>query len=317
MDRLIVEILPPHGPGVDKRYVFEEGKATIGRSYSNDIILDDLFVSPKHLSITRNGSGIHVMDLASENGTQVNGEMTLQSQATKVVSGIEVCIGKTRLKLVLPDHPVEPAKSMDTFWALRQYLDKRSVVIVFTLMALGLSIWMSHLGEPTDKFWKVNSFRQIMSFVVAATLYTGIFGLISYIKLRKGYFKRHLFVYSIFSSIWILYEELGSFIFFWVSEYSLLIFVKYTFHFFFLLAMFWASVKMANNFVRWTDTIKLSAVAIVFVLMTGWSAKEIQFDFSDDPSYPSHLVPYLKPLSEPELFENFLEKSGPKLYKSI
>ena len=94
-----------------------------------------------------------------------------------------------------------------------------------------------------------------------------------------------------------------------------MIFAKYSIHFGFLLVMFWSSVKLANNFVRWTYTVKLSVVSLVFVLMTGWGAKEIRLEFSDDPAYPSHLVPYLEPLSEPDSFEEFLKKSGAKLYR--
>ncbi len=317
MDRLIIELLPPHGHGVEKRYVFEEGMATIGRSYSNDIILDDPFVSPKHLSVSRNGTGFYVKDLASENGTRINGETTLQDQGAKIASGGVVYIGKTKLKLVLPDHPVEPARRMDTFLALRQFLDKRSVAIVYTLVVLGISVWMSFLGEPTERFWKANGFEIILGFLLGTALYVGVIGLICYITLRKPYFKRHLAVCNTFSLIWLFYGKWDPFLFFWVSHYGFLIFAKYTIHFGFLLVMFWASVKLANKFVGWADMVKLSVVALMFVLMTAWGAKEIRLDFSGDPAYPSHLAPYLEPLSEPESFEDFLEKSGPKLYKTI
>lgn len=314
MDRLIIELLPAHGHGVEKRYVFEEGMATIGRSYSNDIILDDPFVSPNHLSISRNGTGIHVKDLASENGTRVNGETTLQDQGAKIASGDEISIGKTKLKFVLPDHPVEPARRMDTFLALRQFLDKRSVAIVYTLVVLAITVWMSYLGEPTERFWKANSFELILAFLVGTGLYVAVIGLICYIKLRKPYFKRHLAVFNTFSLVGLFYEKWEPFLFFWVSHYNFLIFAKYTIHFGFLLVMFWASVKLANKFVGWIDMVKLSVVALALVLMTGWGAKEIRLDFSGDPSYPSDLAPYLEPWSEPESFEEFLEKSGPKLY---
>lgn len=317
MDRLIVELLPPHGHAVEKRYVFEDGKATIGRSYSNDIILDDLFVSPQHLSVSRNGSGLYVTDLASENGTQIDGATILQDQGAKIASGDEVCIGKTRLKFVLHDHPVEPARRMDTFLALRQFIDKRSVAIAFTLVVLGINIWMSYLEAPTEKFWKTDGLEVLLGFFMGTAFYVAILGLVCYIKLRKAYFSRHLAVCNAFTLVWLFYEMGDPFLFFWVSHYNLLVVAKYTFHFGFLLAMFWASVKLANSFVKWADIVKLSVVALVFVLLTGWGSKDIRLDFSGDPAYPSHLAPYLEPLSEPESLENFLEKSGPKLYKTI
>lgn len=317
MDRLIIELLPPHGHGVDKRYVFEDGKATIGRSYSNDIILDDLYVSPQHLTVSRNGTGFYVTDLASENGTQIDEATVLQGQGAKIASGDEICIGKTRLKFVLPDHPVEPARRMDTFLALRKFIDRRSVAISFTLLVLGFSIWMSFLEAPTEKFWKTDGLEAILGFLTSTGFYVSLLGLVCYIKLRKPYFIRHLAVCNAFTLIWLTYEIGDPFLFFWVSHYNFLVFAKYTIHFVFLLAMFWASVKLANNFVKWADTVKLSIIALVFVLLTGLGAKDIRLNFSADPAYPSHLVPYLEPLSEPGSFEDFIKKSGPKLYNTI
>ena len=317
MDRLIIELLHSHGHGVEKRYVFEKGQATIGRSYSNDIILDDPFVSPKHLLVSRNGAGIHVEDLASENGTRINDETTLQDQGTKVASGDEICIGKTKLKLVLPDHPVQPARRMDTILSLRQFLDKRPVALALTLIVLAITVWMSYLEKPVEKFWKSDCFEVVLGYLMVVTIYAGLIGWICYLKLRKAYFLRHLAVFNVFSLIWLIYELWDPFLFFWVTHVGTWIFFKYAIQFLYFLALFWSSVKLANNFVKWSDTIKLSAVSLVFVLLTGWGAKDIRLDFSGDPKYPSHLVPYLEPLSEPEPFGKFLEKSGPKLYKTI
>ena len=80
MGRLIIELLHPHDQNVESRYVFDEGKASIGRSYANDIILDDPFVSPKHLTVSHNGAGLFVTDLTSENGTRINGSGVLKGK---------------------------------------------------------------------------------------------------------------------------------------------------------------------------------------------------------------------------------------------
>ncbi len=46
---------------------------TIGRGLENDIVVDDLLASRHHARITRQGDGFEVVDLASRNGTYVNG----------------------------------------------------------------------------------------------------------------------------------------------------------------------------------------------------------------------------------------------------
>jgi pSer/pThr/pTyr-binding forkhead associated (FHA) protein len=46
---------------------------TIGRSSSNDVVIDDPTVSAQHAALTKSESGYRVKDLGSTNGTQING----------------------------------------------------------------------------------------------------------------------------------------------------------------------------------------------------------------------------------------------------
>ncbi|MCS7073304.1 MAG: FHA domain-containing protein [Bacteroidia bacterium] len=67
----------------------------IGRTADNDVILDDPFVSRRHLSITRDTNGvITLQDLGSLNGTFVNGKKVI----TTTLSDIDIVkIGNTVL----------------------------------------------------------------------------------------------------------------------------------------------------------------------------------------------------------------------------
>lgn len=67
--RLIVE----HGPGLVVGTVFPLGQGlTIGRSRSNELHVDDSFVSHMHARILKRGPYYYVEDLGSTNGTFVN-----------------------------------------------------------------------------------------------------------------------------------------------------------------------------------------------------------------------------------------------------
>ena len=102
MDRLIIELLPPHGHGVEKRYVFEEGMATIGRSYSNDIILDDPFVSPKHLSVSRNGTGIYVRIWRVKTGRKSMGKPLFKTREPRLRLEMKSALVKQSSNLFCP-----------------------------------------------------------------------------------------------------------------------------------------------------------------------------------------------------------------------
>ncbi|MFN8110167.1 MAG: FHA domain-containing protein [Thermoleophilia bacterium] len=67
--RLVVE----QGPGLMVGTVFPLGQGlTIGRSRSNELHVDDTFVSHMHARILRRGAFFYVEDLGSTNGTFVN-----------------------------------------------------------------------------------------------------------------------------------------------------------------------------------------------------------------------------------------------------
>ena len=315
MDRLIVELLFQHGQGVEKRYVFEDGRATLGRSYSNDIILDDPFVSPRHLLVARNGTGLHVTDLASENGTRINGATTLKDQEAKIASGDEVCIGKTRLRFVTHDHPVEPARRLGSLVALREFLDRSSVAVGASLLVAVITAWMVYQTAPGEKFWNSESLAAVLGYLMIAGSYAGIVGLICYVKLHRAHFRRHLAVFNIGTFLWFIYEMGEPFVLFWMSSPGMLVMAKYFPATIYMIAIFWASLRLVRDTVKWPDVAKLSSMALLFVLLSAWGSQDIRFEFSSNPSYPANLAPYLEPLSEPQPFEDFLKKSGPKIYK--
>lgn len=74
-------------------------ETSIGRETDNDVIVDDEYCSRRHAKIRvepdeegDGGQAFFIYDLATNNGTFVNGEQTLR---TKLVDGTKVQIGET------------------------------------------------------------------------------------------------------------------------------------------------------------------------------------------------------------------------------
>lgn len=59
--------------GEQKKYLLEN-LTTIGRSFSNDIVLDSKVVSKHHADIKKSDGSYYIIDLNSSNGTKLNGE---------------------------------------------------------------------------------------------------------------------------------------------------------------------------------------------------------------------------------------------------
>ncbi len=111
MERVItVEVLDRRGR-VRERVRVSRLPAFVGRAYTNDVVLEDRFVSPQHCAIKETESGeLSIEDLGSLNGVKVlaetpSGPLTLRS-------GDRFRVGETVLRLVEATHPVAPAEPL-------------------------------------------------------------------------------------------------------------------------------------------------------------------------------------------------------------
>ncbi|CAB4674479.1 unannotated protein [freshwater metagenome] len=85
--------------GIQKgsRFLITDG-ATIGRSASSSIFLDDITVSRAHATIEKGVHGFQLTDAGSLNGTYVNNEQTVTAE---LKHGDEIQIGKFHLLFVV------------------------------------------------------------------------------------------------------------------------------------------------------------------------------------------------------------------------
>src|SRR5262249_33373406 len=70
MPRLIVRATPAHGDSVVE---LNRHRTTIGRSARNDLCIEDPFASRMHAEVRKRGDTFWLSDLASANGTLMNG----------------------------------------------------------------------------------------------------------------------------------------------------------------------------------------------------------------------------------------------------
>ena len=88
------------GEAAGKKFTVKEGGLRLGRSSSNDIHINDGELSRNHCLFETSGeTGIRVIDLASANGTIVNG-VELGAEPRELKSGDIVEVGSTVIKVV-------------------------------------------------------------------------------------------------------------------------------------------------------------------------------------------------------------------------
>lgn len=115
------------GPLAGKRFALKGSEARLGRSEGCDIQLEDRLLSRKHCLFIRTGGHWKIVDMASVNGTYVNGER-IDATSRIVTAGQRIAVGDSVL-LVEGKEKRNPWK-----------LDRRFLVAAGTLLAACLSI---------------------------------------------------------------------------------------------------------------------------------------------------------------------------------
>jgi pSer/pThr/pTyr-binding forkhead associated (FHA) protein len=87
-------LIVKRGPSDGSRFLLDVDVTTAGRHPNAEIFLDDVTVSRKHAEFRRQASGFTVTDLASLNGTYLNGARV---DSAELNDGDEVQVGKFRL----------------------------------------------------------------------------------------------------------------------------------------------------------------------------------------------------------------------------
>lgn len=87
-------LIVKRGASDGSRFLLDTDVTLAGRHPNADIFLDDVTVSRKHVQFVRSGSQFEVKDLASLNGTYLNGA---RIDVAPLANGDEVQIGKFKL----------------------------------------------------------------------------------------------------------------------------------------------------------------------------------------------------------------------------
>lgn len=131
------------------RHKFLTDKVSLGRGYNNSIILSDPHICPEHLSIEFNGEHWVIKDNNSINGSFL-AEGKKSAHQHIVHSGDVIRIGKSYIRIVLPNHSVHETVPFSAFESLIDFLRKPLVLgfnlCFFTLIA-GL---MFYLNQPSE-----------------------------------------------------------------------------------------------------------------------------------------------------------------------
>ena len=106
-----IEIVMLNGESAGKRYKVPQSGLRLGRSSTNEVSVKDEELSRNHCMFEKLEDGtVQIIDLASANGTLLNGEM-LGSEPKRITVGDTIVAGATKFKVVKAGDEVDIEKA--------------------------------------------------------------------------------------------------------------------------------------------------------------------------------------------------------------
>ena len=197
MDRVIwVEVLGRRGE-VAQRTRVERLPATIGRAYSNDIVLDDAGVDPVHARlVAADGGAVVLEDAGSVNGLLLDRGRRREARVA-IDAATPVRLGHTMLRLVPADAAVPPAVPLaPPARGLEALLAGRAAALVILAgVAIGvLSLWL----ETVEKSALTKALGGTAGVLLGTIAWAGLWALVGRSTVHRAAFLSHL------AAVWVL-----------------------------------------------------------------------------------------------------------------
>ncbi|MBT5230809.1 MAG: FHA domain-containing protein [Methylococcales bacterium] len=144
---IILEALDKNAK-VQHRHFIQSLPYYVGRGYSNDLVLDDDFISPEHIKIDLDVEGnLVTSDMGSTNGLYLfNNSQRVSSTIAK--TGTEIRIGHTRLRFRKPDYLVKEAlKDSLHDHLLSRVMNKRWLLVLLWVAVLSVIAIDQYIGN--------------------------------------------------------------------------------------------------------------------------------------------------------------------------
>lgn len=197
------------------RHKLSQQQIHIGRDYHNDIILADPHICPSHLSIEQVEGQWKIIDNQTVNGSFIENIKEKKHVANEhiIQDGDVITLGKSQLRILFTDHPVEPTVAFSPFESfinvMRHPVAILLSVALFTLIA-GEILYLNTAKEVNFSQLLVPTISMVLGFA----LWPAGVALVSHLSKQDARVMAQLGVsFVFFNLMWLsdLFESISSF----------------------------------------------------------------------------------------------------------
>lgn len=188
---LIVEVLDRNGR-LREWVRVPTGTISIGRSYANDVVVQDEYVCPRHLQLRYDPLQMAwlVTDLASRNGSFVVGQGPLR-RPHSLAPGDVIEIGLTRLRFANANQPPVKARRLPGTRVVVDYFSLPVIAVSLLFVTLAVFALDQFLGQGGATEWQTLLLQGILVLAVPF-LWACIWSLIGRLLVHDARFAFHL-----------------------------------------------------------------------------------------------------------------------------
>ncbi len=187
---IVLEVLEKSGK-VRERMRFGTFPVTVGRAYDNDVILDDEYVSPRHLVIERDAEGaLRAVDLNSENGLYQVPSLK-RIDALPIATDNQVLVGGTQIRIRRTDFAVVPTALANRRRKSAQNTLSQARLFIPILLVVAGVLLMQEYFETFQKIKYQELIEETISPLLGLMVWAGIWAFVGRILGHRAAYFAH------------------------------------------------------------------------------------------------------------------------------
>jgi len=304
---VFVEVLDRRG-NIRERVKIDSFPVTIGRGYTNAVIVDDRLVSAEHLRISLDMEGSMIVeDLNTLNGSRLSKSWE-RIERYRVPAGGEavILIGQTVLRLRGDDFVVGPAASSRACYGpFGRYIENRAIAFLLFVAGFGVNVLTFAQGINKKVIWSDLTGMSLVLLIVFA-VWTGFWSFLNRLVAHSFRFMTHLAISGIASIVFLMLlaaAEYFEFIFSAPAAAEIARFAGFGMIFSLLLYGHLSIVSELSGRKRLVSSALISAGLVGIVLLIIYTNRK---EFSNDLRFSSIMKPvghqWVRTVSSDEFF---------------
>ncbi len=277
--------------GVHHYHKIDSFPVTVGRAFDNDVILQDVTISPHHLVIEKEDDKLFLRNLSSENGTKI-GRKKMGDERVEVETPTNFQLSTIKARLLATDMPVENTHIKDCTGFFCIFSNPLWAVALLAA-TIALFVYERYANTPVTKeiFYYLNTILPSVWIILGITV---VISGISRLATHRWEVVPAISIASLIFLLPQLFEYVGQFSAYLFTNDTLGVYLKYASKFLVipaLIAVF--IVKTINS--KWIPAAGIAVLVyspfLAYQMLILIDELSLKSGFSEVPSYSQTLLP--------------------------